>query len=174
MLQTDDSDVVNDHRVRLLHIAEEEEAVIRVRTKFHISLIFSNCTIEMFEKEGVVYTRQEYSKPIEDDTLSYGEADVAPDVDTEVEDLCGSDSDSDSDSEEEKEPRGVVDMAGGTFKRVNEKHAARLEFSGHLYGFEDIYREIEAEYKALTSPEYLRPGGTQLQDDYEAQFENKE
>jgi hypothetical protein len=165
--QANDSDMVNDHRVRILHIAEDEEAVIRVRTKFHISLVFGNCTIEMFEKEGVVYTRQEYSKPDDDDMMSYGEKDIAADVDTEVEEIT----DSGSDTDDEDDPIGVVQMAGGDFKKINEKHASRLERPGHLLGFEDIYREIEAEYEALMSPEYLRPGGTQLQDEYEAQFD---
>jgi hypothetical protein len=78
-----DSDVVADHRVRMLDILEDEEAVIRVRTKFHISLVFSACTIELFEKDGVVYTRQEHRAPLEDDIQSEGEREYPGDAETQ-------------------------------------------------------------------------------------------
>ena len=82
-----DPDVVGDHRVRVLDIMEDEEAVIRVRTKFHISLVFSSCTIELFEKDGVVYTRQEYTPPEPpqpDDIQSVGEREYPSGLETPV------------------------------------------------------------------------------------------
>lgn len=181
---SNDSDVVNDHRVRLLHIAEDEEAVIRVRTKFHVSLVFSSCTIELFEKDGAVYTRQVYSKPDDDDIASHGEVDCSSNAETQP--LVDEDPYADIEDPmvhatwywstpqpQPEDPVEVIQMAGGDFDQVNEKHAARLECSG-AYGFDDLFSEIEAEYQSFHTPDYLKPGETQLQDEYEAQYDDIE
>lgn len=70
--QSQCSDVVGDHRVRIMEINEDEQAIIRVRTKFHVSLVFGSCTIDLFEKDGVVYTRHESTITGDDDDDSVG------------------------------------------------------------------------------------------------------
>lgn len=176
-----DSDVVNDHNVRVIHIAEDEEAVIRVRTKFHVSLVFSSCTIEMFEKDGAVYTRQVYSNPEDDDLESVGDVDYSSNAETvplmdnpyeDMEDPMVHAAWYTTPAPIE-DPIDVIRFAGGEFDHVNEKHAARLECSG-AYGFDDLFADIEAEYESFKTPDYLRPGETQLQDEYEAQYKDIE
>lgn len=177
-----DPDVVADHRVRMLDILEDEEAVIRVRTKFHISLVFSACTIEMFEKDGVVYTRQEHTAPIKDDIQSVGEREYGGEAETQ--ELGDSD---DTQAVEEairvahaealasigggfeesertesrysfatpEDPQVVIDYAGGGFMHINEAYAASLEREPFNLGA--ISRELDVEYR------YLQTGGTQIE-----------
>lgn len=61
------SEFVGDHRVRIMEICEDEQAIIRVRTKFHVSLVFGSCTIDLFEKDGVVFTRHQSTITGDDD-----------------------------------------------------------------------------------------------------------
>jgi hypothetical protein len=63
-------------QMRLMEIGEDEQAVIRVRTKHHIALVFGNVTMTMFEKDGVVYTRQEVTNTdgLDDDGDHYEDA----------------------------------------------------------------------------------------------------
>lgn len=127
------SEYADDHRVRLIEIAEDEEAVIRVRTKFHVSLVFGNCTIELFEKNGVVYTRQEYRAPSETDALSVGEPEYPADLETQPL-LDESTEEGDTqletqpwDYDEPSDPADVVSFANGTFSQVNARHSFSLE-----------------------------------------------
>lgn len=164
-MSSQDSDIVGDHRVRMLDILQDEEAIIRVRTKFHISLVFDSCTIEVFEKDGVVYTRQEYSKPEADDNKSCGEAEYGSDLDTQKLDEQDKEDIPDEDPcvlatwywsyTTPPDPPVVIEMAGGSFNCINEKHAARLECSGD-YGF-NINNDLENEY--------LDSGETQIEYD---------
>lgn len=136
----------------------------------------------MFEKDGVVYTRQSYSKPDDDDNASLGEKDCSSDAGT-----LPLEADPYEDMEDpmvhaawyvttpkrvthSADSEDVVQMAGGTFSQVNEEHAARLEGNGSTYNFDDLFAEIEAEYQSFRTPDYLKPGETQLQEEYEAQF----
>ena len=159
MSLSQDSDVVGNHRVRMIDILHDEEAVIRVRTKFHVSLVFDSCTIEMFEKDGVVYTRQECSKPMANDDESCGEAEYGGDLDTQKLDEDVPDEDPLVVASwfwnytTPTDPPVVIEMAGGSFDCVNEKHAARLECSGN-YGFH-INNDLD--------DEYLDSGGTQIE-----------
>lgn len=173
-----DPDVVADHRVRMLDILEDEEAVIRVRTKFHVSLVFSACTIELFEKDGVVYTRHEHSAPDQDDIQSIGERECGGDAETQelVEDSDDTQAVEDAIANAHAEalaaigggfqgtersfvtpedPQVVLDMAGGGFMQVNEAYAASLEREPFNLGA--INRELDAEYR------YLQTGGTQIE-----------
>lgn len=63
-------------QVRLMEIGEDEQAIIRVRTKHHVSLVFGKTTLTLFEKDGVVYTRQEVTDPdgLSDDGDRYEDA----------------------------------------------------------------------------------------------------
>ena len=182
-----DPDVVADHRVRMLDILEDEEAVIRVRTKFHISLVFSACTIELFEKDGVVYTRQEHTAPIEDDIQSIGEREVGGDAETqELGDCVNEDSD-DTQAVETAIALAHAEalaLIGGGFEN-NGRTESRYQFAtpedpqvvidyagGGFMQVNEAYaaslerepfnlgaisRELDAEYQ------YLQTGGTQIE-----------
>lgn len=143
------SDIADDHRVKIMEIGEDEEAVIRVRTKFHVSLVFSRMTIEVFEKDGVIYTRQEVNGGNTSDTQSVGEPEYDQDLDTQYLETQPDDWE-DQFTTPIEEPREVVQMAGGHFDCVNEKHASRLE---------DLGGDIGGE--ALEFDSYLKEGETQ-------------
>jgi len=71
-------------QMRVMEIGEDEQAIIRVRTKHHISLVFGKTTLTLFEKDGVVYTRHEVtdSEGLSDDGDRY--EDVLADGDAET------------------------------------------------------------------------------------------
>lgn len=57
------SSLTTDSDVRMIEINEHETAMITVRTDRHLTLVFSSCTIDVFERDGVVFTRQQYRDP---------------------------------------------------------------------------------------------------------------
>lgn len=154
---TDQTEIANDHRVRIIDVTEDEEAIIRVRTKFHVSLVFSRFTIEVFEKDGVVFTRQEANNITSEDIQSVGEEEYGSDLETQPfdwEDRFTTPND----------PPVVLEMAGGDFHQINEKHASRIEGldKGEVLEFENIGDTQEEDV-----PDYLKPGETQLDNDIE-------
>ena len=167
------SEYSNDHQVRLLEIAEDEEAVIRVRTKFHVSLVFGNCTIELFEKNGVVYTKQEYRAPSESDNLSVGDPEYPSYLDTQT--LEGDDYDDTQpvpgdtqlletqpwDYEETDDPPDVIKFADGSFVQVNEIHEFKIQDVGDTQ-LEPCYDSNETTANGIYIPSYLRSGGDAL------------
>lgn len=102
-------DVVEAREVRVLEIEEHVEAIITVKTKFHIELIFDSVVIDIFEKDGVVYTRQQVRSTDMKSVGSWEEDGEADDYKTP------------------DDPIDVTRAAGGNFAQVNEKHACRLE-----------------------------------------------
>lgn len=182
-----DSDVVADHRVRMLDILEDEEAVIRVRTKFHVSLVFSSCTIELFEKDGVVYTRQEHTAPIADDIKSEGEREYPTEAETQElgDGVCYEDSDDTQKIEAaianaHAEALALIGGPLGTGDRTESRYSFAtpedpqevLEMAGGFMQVNEAYaaslereplnlssisRELEVEYL------YLQGGGTQVE-----------
>jgi hypothetical protein len=165
------SDFANDHRVRIMEINEDEQAVIRVRTKFHVSLVFSRFTIDVFEKDGVVYTRQEVNGGSEDDTQSIGEPEYGSELETQPIDWVDQFTTPD-------DPPEVVQCAGGDFNQVNEKHASRLEMTDVKKDLVSIAEEleyrfdeagdtqIEIEEEGSTQIEIEEEGFTQIDDSY--------
>ena len=102
-------DVVEAREVRVIEIEEHVEAIITVKTKFHVELIFDSVVIDIFEKDGVVYTRQQARTQ---DVKSVGSWET------------------DGEADEYQTPDDPIDVtraAGGNFAQVNEKHAHRLE-----------------------------------------------
>lgn len=183
------SEYADDHKVRLIEIAEDEEAVIRVRTKFHVSLVFGNCTIELFEKNGVVYTRQEYRAPSESDQLSIGEPEYPAHLETQP---LGGETQIDDDYEDTQpipgdtqletqpwdyeepiDPPDVIQFAEGSFIKVNEDHAFKMQELDTIIEevgctqLEPGYDSDETTDSVYTAngiyiPSYLRRGGRAL------------
>lgn len=137
-----------------MSIEEDEEAVIRVRTKFHVSLVFSRMTIEVFEKDGVIYTRQEVNGGSASDTESEGEHEYGDCLETQPFDW------EDQFTQKEPEvlmtPDVVVGYAGGHMDQINEKHASRLEG----FGVSEIEEPLDMTRKVLA---YDEAGETQLE-----------
>jgi hypothetical protein len=73
-------------QMRMMEIGEDEQAIIRVRTKHHVSLVFGKVIVTMFEKDGVVYTRQEVTdtEGLSDDGDRYEDALADGDADTQT------------------------------------------------------------------------------------------
>jgi len=147
------SDYASDHRVRVMQINEDEEAVIRVRTKFHVSLVFDKITVEIFEKDGVVYTRQEVIDGGDDDEYTE-ECDVADDLETQP--IDWEDQFTTPPPIVVADPPEVIRNAGGSFDEVNERHASVLELASIYNDVDDGILEEGDDY------DYLMPGATQL------------
>lgn len=141
------SSVSNAEVLRVLEIQKDEQAVIRVRTQHHISLVFSKCTIDIFEKDGVVYTRQEYDCDEE-------ELEVTRDDNLETQPFDYEDMHT-----QLYTPPDVIKYAGGDFHEVNDKHESKLQ------GL-DIIKEIDYFVKDDLIDNFDEEGGTQLLDDY--------
>lgn len=155
-LSASPSEYADDHIVRIMNINEEEQAIIRVRTKFHVSLVFSRMTLEVFEKDGVIYTRQEVNGGDVDDDMSINEPEYGSDLETQPIDY-----EEKKTNDEFITPPVVSMFAGGNFEQVNEKHASRMEgitdndsIIQNLSFFE-IKEEIEED-------DWCAPGGTQI------------
>ncbi|NBX49295.1 hypothetical protein EBT25_04985 [bacterium] len=73
-------------QMRMMEVGEDEQAIIRVRTKHHISLVFGKTTLTLFEKDGVVYTRQEVTDAdgLSDDGDRYEDVLADGDADTQT------------------------------------------------------------------------------------------
>ena len=116
-----DPSVVDSREVREIVIEENVEAVIVVKTKFHVELIFDSMIIDVFERDGVVYTRQqarvvESVVVKEEETQEIDEGFQTPD-----------------------EPVDVLRAAGGNFAEINAKHASRLE----MESLEHLIKELK-------------------------------
>lgn len=109
---------MSDCQVRLLDIKENEQAIIRVRTKFHIELVFDGCVIDMFEKDGILYTRQEHHIPDIDDE-SVGQSEYDGNAETQA--MEGY-----TQVEEEESP-DITRWSGGSFDEVNEAWEIKLQ-----------------------------------------------
>lgn len=152
-LSASPSEYADDHIVRIMNINEEEQAIIRVRTKFHVSLVFSRMTLEVFEKDGVIYTRQEVNGGDVDDEVYVDEPEYGSDLETQP-----------LDYEEKKQddefitPPVVTMFAGGNFDQINEKHASRLEGLAE----DDCAIENISFSPGSEEDESCLPGGTQI------------
>lgn len=135
-----------------MQINEDEEAVIRVRTKFHVSLVFDKMVIEVFEKDGVVYTRQEAIDAGDDEYTE--ERDVDSDLETQP--LDWEDQYTTPPPVVLEDPPAVIRNAGGDFDEVNERHANALELASLYADVEEGIIETGDDY------DYLMPGGTQI------------
>lgn len=73
-------------QMRMMEIGEDEQAIIRVRTKHHVSLVFGKVVMTMFEKDGIVYTRQEVTdtEGLLDDGDHYEDALADGDAETQT------------------------------------------------------------------------------------------
>lgn len=146
------SSSIDDSKVRILDILEDEEAIIRVRTKHHISLVFNSCIIDIFEKDNVVYTRQEYRNASEDDESSVGCVEVDHDIDTQA--LVTSDNDIVVLEEtqlmcDEELPKFSCDL--DMFEQTNQDLADALEYL-------DIYESGGTQLELYEYPEYTPNG----------------
>lgn len=154
----------NDHRVKIMDIQEDEEAVIRVRTKHHVTLVFSRMTLEVFEKDGVIYTRQEVNGGSASDTESEGEDEYDQYLETQPFDYQDKFT---TPVDAPMEPVDVVGYAGGSFGHVNEKHASRLEG----FGIEQPEEGLDVTRKSLAFDEagetQIEPSESQVQFDRE-------
>jgi len=108
---------MSDCQVRLIDIKENEQAIIRVRTKFHIELVFDGCVIDMFEKDGIVYTRQEHHE-VDSDDGSVGQSEYDGNAETQA--LDGYTQIEDYDETQIEESPDITQWTGGTFDSVNE------------------------------------------------------
>ena len=105
-----DPATIDAREVREIVIEENVEAVITVKTKFHVELIFGSMIIDIFEKDGVVYTRQQ-PRPV----------DVPVEVEEDSQDV------DEQGYQTPDDPIDVLRAAGGNFSAINAKHASRLE-----------------------------------------------
>lgn len=105
---------------RIIDMNQDEQAVINVRGARNIMLVFADCIMDVFQLEGVVYTRMEYQPnaletfPVDDEKDKEEFVVTDDNIETQVMD-------------EEDIELVVSRYAGGNFDKVNEDHAARLE-----------------------------------------------
>jgi hypothetical protein len=102
--------------VRLLEVRENEQAIISVRTKHHISLVFEKMVVDVFEKDGLVFTRIDTNEKREERE--------------EVEKI-GVDDDGEEDDGVETQkiiqtPDIVAEYASGHYDHINEAHAEAI------------------------------------------------
>lgn len=125
---------------RIIDMNQDEQAVIHVRGARNIMLVFSNCTMDVFQLEGVVYTRMEYQPnaletfPVDDEKDSQEFVLTDDNVETQVMD-------------EEDMELVATRYAGGSFDKVNEDHAARLEVIDLCSDTTDETEDEEEEYE---------------------------
>lgn len=134
--------------LRVLEINNNEQAVIRVRTDHHISLVFSRCTVDLFEKDGVVYTRHDYDAP---DSSYTGETWESKDDDDNLETQPF---DYQPPKSSVTTPSRVVVASNGHFDEVNARHESTMQ-------------ELEADLNYS----YGDVGGTQIEDYNETQID---
>lgn len=115
---------MSDYKVRMIDIMEDEQAVIRVRTKFHIELVFDNMVVDMFEKDGVLFTRQEYHKP---DFDVRSEGDIEYDGNAETQAMEGYTQIEDYDISTTDESPDITTWCGGSFDEINEAYENELQ-----------------------------------------------
>ena len=136
------SSISMDSDVRTVEIHENESAIITVRTDRHITLVFGSCTIDLFEKGGVVFTRQQYRTPTtttQPETWSQGTSIKSPqmsqteldnfDID-ETQPMPGEtqiDETQAFDYETPQSPDGLIKFSDKTFIEAIEKACSRLE-----------------------------------------------
>lgn len=138
--------VIDNSKIRLIDVLEDEEAVIRVRTKRHISLVFMSCTIDIFEKDGIVFTRQEYRSVSEGDDNSIGDVEVAHDIDTQA-----IQSSQKEDIVEETQLMDLGEFNTGTFEQNNQNLEDVLEYL-------DVYESGDTQLEGGDIPEYTSNG----------------
>jgi hypothetical protein len=132
----------------IIDIGENDKPVIMVRTKHHISLVFEHVTMDMFEKDGCLYTRQ-YPTKEDVDGSSWSEDGETTEIESmylegQPFDYC----------DKYMTPNQVVRYAGGHFDEINEKHASRLE----MEDLETIKNKLDF------LPGYLDSGETQIEE----------
>lgn len=132
--------------VRLLEVRENEQAIISVKTKHHISLVFEKMVVDVFEKDGVVFTRVDVSEKREERSASewmdvHVDNDVKDGESVTQEIICT--------------PEAVAKFAGGHYDQINEAHAEAISKG---------QSELEREYVrlCLTDEFYDMAGETQL------------
>lgn len=151
-------------RVRYIEIEEDEQAIIRVRGKHHVSVIFEICTVDLFDRDGVVYTRHEYNNlPDAEHRLPLSPArDRYADSDADTECM-------DDDYEEDPmlwpsrtdpdpmyaTPPYVAYMAGGHWDDVNEKHASRVADRSDLSLEEVDKARIDMEFEFMAAEDRI-------------------
>lgn len=123
---------------RLIEIKEGEQATLMVRSGHHVTLIFGQMLMDVFERDGMLFTRQ---GRIEDDG---SETQLVDDDNAETQPF-------DEEFITPQDTQEVIHFAGGTFQQVNEKHASRLEMSDMALELENVKEELGFEC-----------GGTQL------------
>ena len=96
---------------------EDEQMVIMVGAARNITLVFENCTVDVFQHEGVVFTRTE---------TIYDARKEFPRNSNEVFDISETFIET-QDILDHPDPDVVKLYAGGDFASVNEKHAFVLE-----------------------------------------------
>lgn len=134
--------------LRMIDINNDEQAIIRVRTDHHISLVFSRCTIDLFEKDGVVYTRHDYDAPDSSYTEETWESKNDDDnLETQPFDYQPSKSSVTT-------PLRVVVAANGHFDEVNARHESTIQ---------DLGADLNYSYGDA--------GGTQIEDYDETQMD---
>lgn len=127
----------------MMEVRPGEQAVITVNTKHHITLVFESMVMEIFQKDGVVYTRIESDQKesrSEDSTVA--EDDESVEVYEETQKMV-------------ETPSPVVKYCNGHFENINEKHAEAIRAGTPL---------VQREYvKCLLADEfYDLAGDTQL------------
>ena len=127
---------------RFITVEENEKATIMVRTKHHVSLVFATFTMDVFQREGCIFTRQ----------YVHGDDGSETEDDNESPYLEGQPFDYKDKFTTPVEPVVVTRNAGGTFEQVNEKHAQHIET-----------QELDEVKSCLDlTPGYLDSGETQL------------
>lgn len=138
---------------RVISVEGDEPTTIMVRTDRVVTLVFGRMQLEVFEKDGRLYTIQGISEMENTQTEmeeDYDETQPVPgDTQLETQPWDYETPPDDTDL--------VIKFAGGTFTQVNEKHAARLEMSDLKEGLDTIAEE-------LSFTDAFGAGETQLED----------
>lgn len=98
--------------VRLLEVRENEQAIITVRTKHHITLVFEKMVVDVFEKDGLVFTRIDTNEKREE-RQSVEDVDCDDDDGVETQEIL-------------RTPDVVAEYASGHYDHINEAHAEAI------------------------------------------------
>jgi hypothetical protein len=123
---------------RVIDIEADEMATIMVRSEHHVTLVFGRMSLDVFERDGMLYTRQGVKDVVVEDSVVDDDGDTQPvPGDTQLETQPW-----DYEYTTPEDTQEVISFAGGTFEQVNERHASRLEMDDMLTCMYTIKEEL--------------------------------
>lgn len=123
---------------RLIIVESGEQATVVVRSEQHVTLLFGRMSLDVFERDGMLFTRQGVKDVVIEENEEDSDAETQPvPGDTQLETQPW-----DYEYTTPEDTQEVIHFAGGTFQQVNEKHASRLEMDDMLTCMYSIKEEL--------------------------------